>query len=161
MRIHSTFHTLVVLTAVLTFSTSFGTLAQQNSGSVDAKIAAERDAEADVSKPLWFGAGCLLLGVSGGSVAGLGLESPLADVMLPSLWAAGIAASYFYRPNPPVERLFGKPPEYVAFYIDAYKAKRGQLHATWTTIGCASGALAAGAVAVVAAIAWAFSDWPP
>lgn len=161
MRIHSMFHTLVVLTAVLTFSTPFGTFAQQNSGSVEAKIAAERDAEADVSKPLWFGAGCLLLGVSGGCVGGLGLESPLADVMLPSLWAAGIAGSYFYRPDPPAERLLGKSPEYVAFYTDAYKAKRGQLHATWTTIGCASGGLALGAVAVAAIAAWAFSDWPP
>ena len=161
MRTHATFHTLVVLTAVLTFSTSFGTLAQQNSGSVEAKIAAERDAEADVSKPLWFGTGCLLFGVSGGCVDGLGLESPLVEVIFPSLWAAGIAGSYFYRPDPPAERLLGKSPEYVAFYTDAYKAKRGQLHATWTTIGCASGGLVAGAVAVAGLIAWASSDWPP
>ena len=161
MRIRSTFHTLVVLTAVLTFSMSFGTLAQQNPRSVEAKIAAERDAEADVSKPLWFGTGCLLLGVSGGCVGVLALEPPLVEVMLPSVWTAGIAGSYFYRPDPPADRLLGKSPEYVAFYTDAYKAKRGQLHATWTTIGCASGSLAVSAVALAAVIAWAFSDWPP
>ena len=161
MRTHATFHTFVVLIAILTVNLPFSAIAQQNSGSVEAKIAAERDAEADVSKPLWFGTGCLLFGVSGGCVGGLGLESPLAEGMLLSLWAAGTAGSNFYRPDPPAERLLGKSPEYVAFYTDAYKAKRGQLHATWTTIGCVSGGLAAGAVAVAALIAWASSDWPP
>ena len=150
------FHIFVFFMAVLTFSMPFGTLAQQNAW----RAAAERDAEADVSKPLWFGAGCLLLGASG-CVGGSGLESPLVDVILPGLWVAGIAGSYFYRPDPPAERLLGKSPEYVAFYTDAYKAKRGKLQATWTTVGCASGVLATGAAGLVLLIAWASSDWPP
>lgn len=69
MRIMSTFHTLVVLMIVLTFSTSFVTLAQQNpvltevsktaaaqkaNAVVEAKAAAERDASKDTNEPLWF-----------------------------------------------------------------------------------------------------------
>ena len=160
MRTHFMFRTFVFFMAVLTFSVPFGTLAQQNAWRDEAEIAAERDAEADVSKPLWFGAGCLLFGASGGCV-GLSLESPLVDVILPSVWTAGIAGSYFYRPDPPAERLLGKSPEYVAFYTATYKEKRGRLQATWTTVGCASGTLAAGAAFTVLLIAWASSDWPP
>ena len=161
MRINSMFHTLAFFMAVLTFSMPFGTLAQQNSWRVEAKIAAERDAQTDINKPLWFGAGCLLLGASGSCVGCLSLESPLVDVMFPSVWAAGIAGSYFFRPDPPAERLLGKSPEYVAFYTDAYKAKTGTLQATWTAVGCASGSVATAAAALILLIAWASSDWPP
>ena len=70
MKIISMSHTLVVLMVVLTFSTSFATLAQQNSALIDvsktaagqnanavvleAKAAAERDASKDTTEPLWF-----------------------------------------------------------------------------------------------------------
>ena len=63
------FHTLVILMVVLTFSTSFVTLAQQNpvltevsktaaaqnaNAVAEAKAAAERDASKDTNKLLWF-----------------------------------------------------------------------------------------------------------
>lgn len=63
------FHTLVVLMVVLTFSTSFATLSQQNpvltevsktaaqnanTVALEAKAAAERDASKDTNEPLWF-----------------------------------------------------------------------------------------------------------
>ena len=70
MRIISMFHTLVVLMAVLTFSTSFVTLAQQNpvltevsetaaaqnanAVVLEAKAAAEQDASKDTNELLWF-----------------------------------------------------------------------------------------------------------
>ncbi len=72
MRIMSTFHALVVLIVVLTFSTSFATLAQQNpvltevsktaaaqnasAVVLEAKAAAERDASKDTNELLW---GCI------------------------------------------------------------------------------------------------------
>ncbi len=75
MRIMSMFHTLVVLMIVLTFSTSFITLAQQHpvppevsktdvaqnaNAVVEAKAAAEQDASKDTNEPFWFcvGASC-------------------------------------------------------------------------------------------------------
>ena len=159
MRTHFMFHTLVFFMAVLTFSVPFGTLAQQNSWRSEAKIAAERDASTDVNKRLWFGAGCLFLGASSGCLM---LGSSLGDVASSGLLITGIAGSYFHRPDPPAERLLGKSPEYVAFYTDAYKAKAGKLQATWTTAGCASGVLAAGAVVLVGLIAYtADGGWPP
>ena len=50
MRTHFMFHTLAFFIAVLTFSMPFGTLAQQHSWRVEAKIAAERDAQTDINK---------------------------------------------------------------------------------------------------------------
>ena len=158
MRIHSTFHIFVVLTVVLTFSTSFGTLAQENLESIEAEIAATRDAEADVKKLWWFGAGCLLFVASIRFVSALE-SSPYAEEIVIGLSVAGIAGSYFYRPDPPIERFLGKSPEYVAFYTDAYKVKRGKLQATWTTIGCASGGLAVGALVAAFVIAVFSNGW--
>ena len=81
------FHTLVVLMVVLTFSTSFATLAQQNpvltevsktaaqnanTVALEAKAAAERDASKDTNEPLWFciGGPTLLFGFLYGVMGG-------------------------------------------------------------------------------------------
>ncbi|MCY4553371.1 MAG: hypothetical protein OXC79_06840, partial [Candidatus Poribacteria bacterium] len=94
MKISSTFDISVLFMAVLMFSIPLVTLAQQNSGQADA-IAAEADAEADankdVNKPLWFGTGCLLSGLT---------LSPLPGWYSLLLPPVGLAGTYFYQPDP-------------------------------------------------------------
>ena len=95
MRTHATFHTLIVLMAVLTVSAPFSVIAQQNSVQIKAetaasqdpnvvrlaaKAAAERDASSDLDKPLWFLAGmsavgCALIGGYVGCLAGNAIDS--------------------------------------------------------------------------------------
>ena len=83
MKNRFTFHTLVLMVIILTFSISFVSVAQQNpvqteaetataedinTMRLEAKATAERDASEDVNKLLWFGAG---LGTAAiGSVVG-------------------------------------------------------------------------------------------
>ena len=138
MKISSTFDISVLLIAVLMFSMPFVSLAQQNSGQADA-IAAEADAEADankdVNKPLWFGAGCLLSGLSFAPLPGW------YSLLLPPV---GLTGTYFYQPDPPVSRFIGKSPEYVAVYTQTYKSKRGNIQALWASTGCISGCAAVG-----------------
>ena len=99
---------LALLMAMLTFSMPFVTFAQQSSLQAEAIVAAERDAQNDVNKGLWFLAGCL------GNIP-------------------GIIVAYAVEPTPPATRLLGKSPEYVAFYTDAYreKAKKLQTNSAW------------------------------
>ena len=114
MKIRSTFHVLVFLMAVLTFSLSCVTLAQQASGAdgpAAAIAAAERDAEARVNKGLCFGAGCLT-----------GVFGPVLAYNLP--------------PAPPVEQLIGKSPEYVTIYTTAYQAKAKSIQGRSALVGC-------------------------
>ena len=126
---------------VLMFSMPFVTLAQQNSGQADA-IAAEADAEADankdVNKTLWFGAGCLLSGLSFAPLPGG------YSLLLPPI---GLTGTYFYQPDPPVSRFIGKSPEYVGVYTQTYKSKRGNIQARWASAGCVSGCAIVGGLA--------------
>ena len=72
------FHTLIILTIVLTFSAPFSALAQQNRTQTTAEIdagllaakAAEQDAGRDINKLLWFGAGIAICCI-GGTIGGL------------------------------------------------------------------------------------------
>ena len=84
MGMHTTFHTLVVLMAVLSFSAPFRAIAQQdsvrieaetaasqdaNAVSLEAKVAAEQNASGDINKLLWFATGmgvCCIGGAIGG-----------------------------------------------------------------------------------------------
>ncbi len=126
MKICSTFHVLVIVMAVLTFSMPLITLAQQSSVHAEAIIAAERDAEATVNKPLWFGVGCLFTGL-------------------------GTIIAFVTAPSPPASRLMGKSPEYVALYTQAYQSKAKSVQGRSALIGCAiSGAVYA--VAYIAAV---------
>ena len=102
MKINTTFHILVFLMAVLTFSTPFVTMAQQNFVQAEVATAAEADANKDVSKLLCFSAGCVLSAL-------FFLPSPYGYLLPP----AGIIGSYSYRPGPPPSRLIGKSPEYI------------------------------------------------
>ena len=137
MKICSTFHVLVLVTTGLTFSTSFVTIAQQNLVQAEATTAAESDANKDVSKLSCFGAGCVLSAL-------FFLPSPYGYLLPPT----GIIGSYSYRPSPPPSRLIGKSPEYIAAYTSAYELKRGEIQAQWTSVGCLSGCVILGTIAV-------------
>ena len=137
MKINSTFHILVFLIAVLTFSTPFVTIAQQNFVQAEAATAAEADANKDVSKLLCFSAGCVLSAL-------FFLPSPYGYFLPPT----GIIGAYSYRPAPPPSRLIGKSPEYIAAYTSAYQLKRGNIQAQWTSAGCLSGCVVIGTIAV-------------
>ncbi len=127
MKIISTFHILGLFMAVLMFSTPFVALTQQLP--VPAVIDAEADANRDVNKPLWFGAGVLLSGAAF-------LLKPYGYVILP-LSLGG----YLYQPAPPPSRLIGKSPEYVTAYVSAYKSKVADIQGNMAGIGCLSGCI--------------------
>lgn len=97
--------------AVLTFSMPFITFAQQNSLQAEAIVAAERDAQNDVNRGLWFLGGCF-----GGVI--------------------GVIIAYGVAPSPPATRLLGKSPEYVAFYTQAYTEKAKKLQTNSALGGC-------------------------
>ena len=76
MRIDSVFHMFFAFMVVLTFSIPFVTLAQQNSVKMESttsvaqdlraiKAEAERDANNDVNKFLWFGKGAVIGSATG------------------------------------------------------------------------------------------------
>lgn len=117
MKIHSMFHVLTLVIVSLIFSMPLLTLAQENpiepaqSEQVQAIQDAERDAEAHISKGMWFGIGCIFPGV-------------------------GLLAPYFYQPAPPTSVLLGKSPEYIAYYTDTYKRKTQNLQFTSALGGC-------------------------
>ena len=107
-KINSIFQILVFVMAVLVFSMSIAAAAQHNSELVEAVIAAEQDAKAEVDQDKWWWRGCLLVGVAA------------ADS----------------RSQPPPERLVGKSPEYVEVYTQAYQAKVRNLRKSAAVPGC-------------------------
>ena len=128
---------LILLMAMLIFSIPFITLAQQKSVEVQAKMAAERDAKADVNRLLWTGAGCLSACLGAGVGFGVGVSiiesgnwlENVEEGILGGVCVGGLVCGLFslsvisYRSDPPPQRLLGKSPEYVDFYTAAYKAK--------------------------------------
>ena len=101
-----------MLMAVLIFSAPFVAIATQHSVMLEAKAAAEADAEAKTNKFAWFVIGC---------TSGL------------------IGATYgylFYEPSPPASALLGKSPEYVAAYTDAYAKKAKDIQGRNAMFGC-------------------------
>lgn len=85
-------------------------LAQEVS-QADACTDAERDAEANTNKTIWFIAGCL-----GGLI--------------------GLIIAYAIEPSPPATKLLGKSPEYVAAYTDCYKRKGKSVQTKTALLGC-------------------------
>ena len=141
-KISTAFHVLIFLIVMLTFSTPFVAIAQQNFVQAEAATAAEVDANKDVSKLLCFSAGCVLSAI-------FFLPSPYGYLLPP----VGIIGSYSYRPVPSPARLIGKSPEYISAYTTTYKSKRGNIQVRWTSAGCLSGcvviAIGLGAVAAI------------
>ena len=111
IELKNPFQILALLMVVLTFSMPFVTFAQRNSLQAEAIVAAERDAQNDVNKGLWFLGGCF-----GGVI--------------------GVIIAYGVEPSPPATRLLGKSPEYVAFYAQAYTEKAKKLQTNSALGGC-------------------------
>ena len=151
MKMNSIFRLqfLALFMAMLIFSTPFTTLARQKSVEVQAKMAAEQDAKADVNGLLWTGTGCLsaCLGIGVGTAVGVSIiESGtwLENVergILGGVCTGGLVCGLFslvaisYRSDPSPQRLLGKSPEYVDFYAAAYKTKIQQRRAKFAAVG--------------------------
>ena len=124
MKIRSTFHVLVFLMAVLTFSMPFVTLAQQNVAPAEtitdvtkATADAERDAQADTDTTFWFIVGCF------GSILGF------------------LYANYNV-PTVPADRLIGKSPDYVTTYSSVYVRESKAIRQNRVVTGCVTSAIA-------------------
>jgi len=83
----------------------------------EACLKAQMDARADIEGEIWFGAG-FLFGI------------------------LGVGAAYLIEPTPPLRRLIGKSPEYVAYYTDCYKEAAREYQTDNAMIGCLGGILA-------------------
>ncbi|MDE0400558.1 MAG: hypothetical protein OXL96_22425 [Candidatus Poribacteria bacterium] len=164
MKGHSTFHILVLLVVLLTFSshTVFGrgprpTKPKAKRKQISAEIQAKRDAEADLNKRLWIGAGCtvVLLPPLGCFAGSLGPQSysgasNLSDqkslgLCIGSTLALGtLILTSRHQPTPPPERFIGKSPEYISVYTDVYKKRTQWLKAIYATAGQGIGWVIAG-----------------
>ena len=141
---------LALLMAVLIFFHPFVILAQQESVEVQAKMAAERDAKANVNSLLWTGTGCLSVYLGGGVgtvIAASIIESGnwlenTEEGILGGVCVGGLVCGLFlwgaisYRSYPPPERLIGKSPEYIDVYTNVYKTRTRQLRRKYAVRGC-------------------------
>lgn len=170
MKINSPLHILVFFLSALTFSMPFVTIAQRNSGMLEtradvvqnenivvmeAKAAAEQDANSDTNKIFWFGAGfaTFAIGCPVGGCLGCGVGSiidpnPFYDSTGQGFvsivgFTAGILIPlvriYNYQPPPPPKRLIGKSLEYVEFYTNAYKSQTRSFRTKLAAAGAATG----------------------
>ena len=132
------FRVLVVLMSGLSLNVPLQTIAQQSATTVDAKSAAEYDAEDAVNTTLWLAAGGVL-GVIGN---------------LP-LGAVAVGGAYVYQPVPPADRLLGKSAAYVTVYTDTYKAKSRNLRLSAAAKGALGGAAVFCLLGVIKIKPWA------
>ena len=114
---------LVLSMIVLTFSAPLMAIAQELAQVDRAVTTAERDAQGDVNKQLWFCVGCFGL--------------------------IGLVASYVYTPSPPASRFIGKTSGYIQTYTTAYKAKARSIQTSQAVSGCVTGCLVTIGVNVV------------
>ena len=113
---------LFILAGMLTFGLPFVSTAQTELEVLkQIAAAAESDAaeDAGAGECLWFCTG-FSLALGGGCLLG----------------ALSLVGSYLYRPAPPLTRLVGKPPEYIAVYVDTYKDERRVSASSAAIIGC-------------------------
>ena len=128
MRIDSTIQSIVLLILLVTAIPAFASDSDKPSDYFQ-KMACEdalRHAEQEFSRPAWFCIGCF------GSVGG---------------WAIAMAL----EPSPPINRLLGKPPEYIAAYTKAYVAATRQLRTNTALIGCMIPSAIAGIIVLFSA----------
>ena len=125
MIIRSKFHIFVLFTTVLFISTPFLSIAAQTTKEIENKATPETDyakliktakADAksdldDTQRAIWF-------------LAGVGC----------GVFTVGIAA--LMNPSPPIHRLLGKSPEYVAIYADTYTKQMRTSRLTLASGGC-------------------------
>ena len=132
------FRVLVVLMSGLSLNVPLQAIAQQSATAVDAKSAAEYDAEDDVNTTLWLAAGGVL-GVIG--------NLPLS--------AVAVGGAYVYQPVPPADRLLGKSAVYVTVYTDTYTAKSRNLRLSAAAKGALGGAAVFCLLGVIKIKPWA------
>lgn len=127
-----TFKLFSLIMALLIFSMPLLVCAQQNPVVLQARLAAQRDAEAVVNQLNWrlFGFGMAFIG--GGCLLG----------------TLSVASAYTHRPTPPQGRLIGKSPEYILAYTDAYESKTRRLQVESAAIGCIAGSVAAASLVI-------------
>lgn len=131
---------LLTLALVLTFGFTFISTAQTELEVLkQIAAAAESDAaeDAGAGECLWFCTG-FSLALGGGCLLG----------------SLSLVGSYLYRPAPPLTRLVGKPPEYIAVYVDTYKDERRVSASSAAIIGCTLGAATAGCLAFAGVSPW-------
>ena len=137
-------------------------LAEQGSIRLQAKAAAA-DAKRDVEVLAYFGAGMSatfaagMCGLMTGFIADATLGQGQDDLfyLTASMSAAGafsLLLRYYIRPpNPPPERLIGKSPEYVKFYVDAYQARMRSYQIKSVAAGSIFGCMTlTGGIAIIA-----------
>ena len=142
----STLNVLVLLMVVLIFSIPFVSFAQQHSVILEAKAMAEQDAESDVNKIMWFGAGSL---ISGGTLFVLRIiDDPTSEMCGAACLLHGFffAVPFVHSPPPSPSRLLGKSPEYITAYTAAYKAETRKIQALWGIVGYISGGFVTGGI---------------
>lgn len=129
MRIFKLFS---LMTALLIFSMPLFVSAQQSPVVLEARLAAQRDAKADVNQLNWrlFGFGMAFIG--GGCLLG----------------ALSVASAYTHLPTPPPGRLIGKSPEYILAYTDVYESKVRRLQVESAAIGCIAGSVTAASLVI-------------
>ena len=140
---------------LLFFSMMPSTSAQQNSVQEQAETDALRDVDHDTPKEMLFMLGLagsstgLVAGCVGGCVLGTFIDDriyfahddPLTNCGIPGAILLGICAvptialAYPHNPNPPLERLLGKSPEYVGVYTQVYRSKTISLRKRLLTAG--------------------------
>ena len=134
-----------ILLLVVELAFGFPLIATADSSQAELEVlkritaAAKHDANADTDADgcFWFCSG-FSLALGGGCLLG----------------ALSLIPSYSYRPSPPLSRLVGKPPEYIAVYIDTYKEQRRSTAAGAVVAGCALGAATAGCLALIGVSPW-------
>ena len=149
MKISSKFHVLVFLIAVLTFSMPFVVIAQQNSVILEARAMAKQDAESDINKIVWFGAGSL---ISGGTLLVFRIiDEPTSEMcgVACLLHGVALAGTFVFSPPLPPTRLLGKSPEYITSYTAAYKAEARKIQALWGIVGYISGGLVTSGIIIL------------
>ncbi|RKU31448.1 hypothetical protein C6499_04540 [Candidatus Poribacteria bacterium] len=163
MKGRSTFHILVLLVVLLTFSshTVLGR-ARPTKPKVERKqnpieLQAKQDAKNDVNKFAWFTAGLIgcassramieLISRRGGLPDNsLGLSLGLLVVVVPTFSPIVSAASVSSAPPP--ERLLGKSSEYVNAYVDSYGKEVKRQRVISSAAGCGVSLLAIGVMSI-------------
>ncbi|MCY3741222.1 MAG: hypothetical protein OXH00_09405 [Candidatus Poribacteria bacterium] len=149
MKINSTFHVSVFPMVVLTFCMPFVSFSQQNSVILEARAMAEQDAESDVNKIMWFGAGSLISGST--LLAFRIIDEPTSEMCGAAclLHGVALAGTFVYSPPPSPSRLLGKSPEYITSYTAAYKSETRKIQALWGIVGYISTGLVTGGIIIL------------
>lgn len=158
-----------LIVTLLLFNAMPVSFAQENAMRTQAEADALRDIDHDMKKEWWFMSG--LVGSSVGCAAGgaggfllpIGISSDancisfISDDPLLNCISAGAilfgvlavpAAIFIYphKPSPPLERLLGKPPEYIEAYLQTYRSKTISLRKRLVTAGSLTSNLGIGAM---------------